>query len=188
MIHTLSLNKSLTSILWPTQHQMLKNILLTLVSAFLLAAASQLNIPMQPVPLTFQSATVILIGMTLGARLGFAAIMTYLIAGALGVPVFAEFFAGPSVIIGSTGGYLLGFIPAVLVSGYLAQRGFAAGYVSSFLAAFIGVCFIFAAGVTQLSAFIGWHAAWVVGVKPFIFTETLKLIIVAMIAKHVWRS
>jgi biotin transport system substrate-specific component len=180
--------QKLTSVFWPAQHRLARNLGLVLLATALLAGASQLSIPLQPVPLTFQSATVILLGMTLGARLGLAAIMTYLIAGTLGLPVFADFSAGPAVFIGPTGGYLLGFIPAVLVSGYLAQSGWAKTYVGSFVAAIIGVSFIFIAGVTQLAAFIGAHAAWVAGVKPFIATEILKLMLVSIAAKQAWRK
>ncbi|MFN7097245.1 MAG: biotin transporter BioY [Gammaproteobacteria bacterium] len=187
MINTASSNQAVHSIFWPTHHRLLKNTLLVLIGAFILAVASQLSIPLTPVPLTFQSATVVLIGMMLGARLGLAAVMTYLVVGTLGMPVFAQFSAGPQILMGMNGGYLLGFIPAVLMSGYLAQRGWAKNYISGFIAALIGVSFIFAAGVTQLAAFLGWHAAWVAGVKPFIFTELLKLVIVALAAKQVWR-
>lgn len=175
------------SIFWPTQQRLLKQTGLAVLAALLLAGASQISIPLQPVPLTFQSATVVLLGLTLGARLGLVAIMTYLIAGLSGLPVFADFSAGPAVFAGPTGGYLLGFIPAVLIGGYLAQRGWVKSYLSLFTAAILAVSMIFIVGVAYLSTFIGFHTALLVGLKPFIVTEVLKLMLVTIAAKQAWR-
>jgi biotin transport system substrate-specific component len=82
---------------------------------FLLAFASQLTIPLVPVPLTFQSSAVILIAMLFGARLGAYTVLAYLAAGFCGLPVFAEFSAGPMHFVGPTAGYLAGFVPAARV-------------------------------------------------------------------------
>src|SRR5690242_8292142 len=106
-----------TPLAWP------KEFTIVLGAALFLALASQISIPLQPVPLTFQSVTVLLIGMALGPRLGGYAIAMYFIAGCLGLPVFANFSFGPQVFLGASGGYLMGFLPAAVVSGYLAQRG-----------------------------------------------------------------
>ncbi|MBY0545449.1 MAG: biotin transporter BioY [Gammaproteobacteria bacterium] len=182
-------NATVESIFWPKeQHRLLKQAFLVFMGVVLLFGASQLAIPFKPVPLTFQSAMVVLIGMTYGSRLGLATVIAYLAAGALGAPVFAEFSAGPQVFFGTTGGYLIGFIPAVLLSGLLADRGWACRYVMAFAAAILGALPIFLAGAVQLSFFIGWHAAWLVGVKPFLATELVKLFIIAFAAKQVWRK
>lgn len=186
MTNLAATNQTINNIFWPTQQRLLKQGLIVFLGALLLAGASQISIPMQPVPLTFQSVTVVLLGLTLGARLSFLSVMVYLIAGFSGLPVFADFSAGPAVFLGPTGGYLLGFIPAVLISGYLAQKGFARSYKALFFAAIIGVSPIFAIGVTQLSHFIGWSQAITLGLKPFMLTEVLKLILAAIAAKQAW--
>lgn len=182
-------NATVQSILWPKQqHRLLKQAFLVLMGVVLLFGASQIAIPFKPVPLTFQSAMVVLIGMTYGARLGLATIVTYLLMGTLGVPVFAEFSAGPQVFFGATGGYLVGFVPAVLLSGLLAERGWACRYATALIAAIVSTLPIFLAGVTQLSLFVGWQAAWLTGAKPFLATELVKLLTVAFAAKQVWRK
>lgn len=178
---------NLRSIFWPAENSRLKTTLTIIASALFLALASQITVPLSPVPLTFQSATVVLLGMTLGLRMGLFAVLTYLTMGLMGLPVFAEFSAGIPVFMGPTGGYLLGFIPAVALSGFLAQQGFMKGYVSAFLIALVSAASIFLVGVAQLSLFTGLHTAFLVGFKPFILTELFKLFVISLAAQHVWR-
>src|SRR5262245_49962741 len=100
------MNRTL-SIFWPKENSFLNQALLVFAGVIVLAFASQLSIPLQPVPLTFQSATVVLIGMVYGARYGTYTIATYLIAGACGLPVFINYSATLSHFLSPTGGYLL---------------------------------------------------------------------------------
>lgn len=188
MSHTFSLNQPLRSIFIPSQQNVIKNIMLMIIGTVLLAASAQLSIPFQPVPLTFQSVTVILIGLAYGSRLGMATVMSYLVAGACGLPVFAEFYAGLPVFMGPTGGYLIGFLPAVGLCGYLAENGWGKGLVSSFIAGALAAVVIFAFGATRLAQLMGWHMAWLVGIKPFLLTEALKLVLLAAMTKHFWKS
>src|SRR5262245_19567833 len=91
--------------------------------ALILAISSkiQLPVPGSPVPATFQTMAVILAGSYLGPWGGATSVALYLAAGAAGAPVFA-FGGGPSYLMGPTGGYLLGFLPAAWVAGFLARR------------------------------------------------------------------
>lgn len=161
--------------------------LVIIAGVLLLAFASQLYVPLTPVPLTFQSSTVILIGMLFGARYGSYIILTYLTAGLLGIPVFAHFGAGLTYAMGPTMGYLLGFLPAAYLSGYLAERGFAKNFVSSFIAALLGVSLIFVFGVSALALHLGWHKAILFGFVPFMISEPLKLLAVAALVPKAWR-
>ena len=178
----------LQSIFWQRQHSLIKQILLVLGGALLLAFASQLSIPLKPVPLTFQSATVVLIGMAYGPRYGTYAILTYLMMGACGLPVLADFSFGISKFFGPTAGYLIGFIPAAWMSGYLAQKGWARNAFTSFIAACVGVSIIFTLGVTVLSQFVGFHAAIELGVMPFMLSESIKLIAVSVLIPTLWKK
>lgn len=188
MNHLFNLHSPLQSIFWPKENSMIKQSLLILAGVIILAAASQLSIPLQPVPLTFQSATVVLIGMAYGARNGAYVIMAYLIAGACGMPVFAGFSAGITVFFGPTAGYLIGFLPAAFFSGYLAQKGFAKNWISSFIAACLGVSLIFLLGVSMLATFVGWHQAIMLGIMPFVFSESIKLIAVSFLIPQCWKN
>ena len=150
--------------------------------------AANVSIPFEPIPFTFETTVVVLIGMVYGARNAAYVISTYYIAGILGLPVFANFGFGFHTFFGPTGGYLLGFLPAAFVSGYLAQRGWAKSILTSFVAAAIGICIIFLAGITTLSQIIGWHQAVMVGIMPFIISEPVKLVVAAVLAPRLWKQ
>lgn len=159
------------SLSWP------REFLMVISAALFLAIASQISIPLQPVPLTFQSVTVLLIGMGLGPRLGGSAVALYLIAGSLGLPVFADFQAGLAPFMGPTGGYLIGFLPAAILSGYLTQQH------HKVLGALLGTVIIFGLGFVYLSHLVGSTQAWLLGVKPFLVSEPIKLLILCLFVK-----
>ncbi|HEV2614252.1 MAG TPA: biotin transporter BioY [Gammaproteobacteria bacterium] len=159
------------SISWP------RELSIVFGAALFLAIASQISIPLQPVPLTFQSITVLLIGMALGPRLGGYAIALYLVAGSLGLPVFADFHAGFATFMGPTGGYLIGFLPAAVISGYLTQQHW------KVTGALLGTFIIFGLGFAFLAQYLGTAQAWALGVKPFLISEPIKLMILCLFVK-----
>jgi biotin transport system substrate-specific component len=154
----------------------IKQLVTIIIGAMVLALAAQLSIPMDPVPLTFQSTTVILLGFAFGPRVGATMVITYLLAGALGMPVFANLHAGLNELLSPRGGYLAGFLPAVIVSGYLANRGMATTFWRRLATAIISDAFIFAFGLCWLATFTGWQTAFMVGCLPFLISETVKLV------------
>lgn len=172
---------SLKSIFWSKDQTLGRDVMSVLMGAIILAFASQISIPLQPIPLTFQSVTVLALGMLLGARLGAYSIISYLVMGAMGVPVFQGLSAGLHVFFGPTAGYLLGFIPAAYVSGYLAQKGFFK------TAAAMGTLIIFGFGYAGLTVLFNAEKAWLFGVKPFLLTEFFKVAVLMMIAPRFWK-
>ena len=176
------------SIVCTPESSAILQLLVVLGATLLLAFSAQLSIPLVPVPLTFQSVTVVFIGMILGARLGAYTVLTYWIAGCMGCPVFANFSAGFAVFLGPTGGYLIGFLPAAALGGFLASTGFIRSIGLSFISAVLSALIIFLFGFLVLSHFVGVEKAWALGVKPFIFTETLKLILLAWAAPRFWKN
>lgn len=172
----------LKSIFWADNNRAIKEMLLVLSATIILALSSQISIPLQPVPLTFESVTVLAIGMLLGARLGLYTVITFLITGAMGLPVFAELSGGMHVFLGPTAGYLLGFLPAVWISGYLAQKGYFK------IAAIIGTVIIFSFGYLNLLLFLSPEKAWLAGVKPFMLTELVKVGLLMFIAPICWKK
>ena len=184
----LSLSHPLENIFRPHITHLYKQVLLVIVGVVVLFIASQLNIPFHPVPLTFQSAAVVLLGLAYGARLGVATVITYLLAGAYGLPVFADFTGGVQMFADPSVGYLLGFIPAVLITGYLTQKGWGRSITTSFLAATAGIICLFAVGTFTLALFVGFHIAYLVGLKPFFITEPVKLLVVSFIAPRFWKK
>jgi len=188
MSQTLSINTTLKSIFWSQENSILRQALLVIFGVLVLAVSAQLSVPLKPVPLTFQSTAVILIGMAYGARYGSIVVAAYLLAGLAGLPVLEGFGAGPAKFFGPTLGYLLGFFPAAMLSGYLAQKGWAKHVITSFLAACLGVGIIFLCGTTVLAQSIGWYNAVFFGVLPFIVSEPIKLIVVALLIPTLWKK
>ncbi len=176
------------SIFWPRENTLIKQSILILFGVLILAIASQFSIPLNPVPITFQSTTVVLIGMLLGARHASYVMIAYLLAGIGGLPVFAEFSAGPSVLFGPTFGYLLGFLPAAFLCGLLAQKGWGKTVLSSFVATCLGTSIIFLFGVAGLALFTGWERAVAFGLMPFILSEPIKLIVVSYLIPKCWKQ
>ena len=157
-------------------------------------AQISLPIPGSPVPITGQTLGVLLIGTTLGARLGFLTFATYLLAGIAGAPIFAPTATGSkygfSRIAGATGGYLIGMLVASFALGYLADRKADQKFKTSFPALFFGTFIIFSFGLTWLKASLGisWAAAISAGLTPFIFGEAVKIAIAATSLPLIWRK
>ena len=101
--------------------KLILTVFLILFSTCLLAISSKIKIPFYPVPMTMQTFIVLSIGITLGPKLGFIALSTYLLEGLIGLPVFSgtpEKGMGVLYVLGPTGGYLVGYI----VSAYLVGK------------------------------------------------------------------
>lgn len=166
----------------------LYNAFLVVIGSLVLAVSAQLFIPWQPVPLTFQTPTVLLLGILYGPRLGAATVGLYLLEGVCGLPVFAEMSFGPAVLFGPTGGYLLSYLVGAFASGYLMERGFNRNLGAVILAVLIGTLLIFIGGVAQLSCFVGLQKAFEFGVMPFILTEPVKLLVGSVAVYYLWRK
>jgi len=141
-----------------------------LLGSAALAASAQITLPMWPVPATLQTLVVLLLGALGGSRLGVAAVLAYLLEGAMGLPVFAGGTAGPAVLMGPTAGFLLGFIPAAALAG-LAARGGLARQGSVLLAAHL---LLFVPGVLWLAQFVGMEKALMAGFVLFIPGTAVK--------------
>lgn len=157
--------------------------------ALLLAAASQIAVPVPgtPVPVTLQPLIVVLAGLVLGPAAAAASMALYLMAGAAGLPVFAP--VGPPGIarlLGPTGGYLLAYPAAAFVAGLLGSRprgGDAMKFGRRAVAAVLGILVLYAGGVAQLSVLTGdLRGAVTLGITPFIAFDALKAIVAAMLA------
>lgn len=149
----------------------------------LLAAGALLAIPLGPVPFTLQVTMVLLAGMVLGPRLGLLSVVAYLCLG-LVAPVFAGGTSGIAVLIGPTAGYLWGFIPAVAVTGWLAQKS-RPSLGPFMLAACVGLVPIYALGASWLAVqqHLSPSVAIAVGVLQFVPLDVAKAVIAALAAR-----
>ena len=157
--------------------------------AAVLAAAAQIAIPIPgtPVPITLQPLVVVLAGLVLGPAAAGASMVTYLAAGAVGLPVFAPFGApGVARLLGPTGGYLLAYPAAAVVAGVLGWRPVwraTPGLARRLGAAAAGVVVLYGGGVAQLAVLTGDLAGAVaIGVSPFVAFDALKALVAAALA------
>lgn len=145
----------------------------------LTAIAARISIPLEPVPFTFQVLAVLLAGMLLGARDGALSQLAYVGLIALNLPLDARAL-GAAALVGPTVGYLYGFIPMALVTGWLVER-FAADAWQRWLAGAMGVVVLYVCGVAglMLSTGMDLEAAWAAGVAPFIVFDLVKAALAA---------
>ena len=151
----------------------------------LLVLLTQIRLPTVPVPITGQTLGILLIGAALGWQRGVLSVGCYLLAGFMGVPVFAAVI-GPAAFVGPTGGFLLSFVPAVLLVGFLAERGWDRRIGGALVTFIAGHTIIFVVGVAWLTVLIGFESAIQVGFIPFIPGMILKTAIATMLLPLAW--
>ena len=175
---------------------LVRDLALVLLGSAAVAVAAQVSVrlPFTPVPVTLQTLAVLVVGATLGAARGGAALGAYLVEGAAGAPVFAEGRAGLAYLLRAdpahaTGGYLWGFLLAAFVVGLLARREWDRSIRSSLGAMLVGEIAIFAAGVPWLAVALGVPSARALelGLYPFVVGEVVKLLLAAGLLPAAWR-
>ncbi len=151
----------------------------------LLFLTSQISIPLNPVPITLQTVGVMLIGFTFNRNEAIAAVSVYLICGAIGMPVFANFAGGITKIIGPTGGYLMGFLVSVASMTTLRNYFPKDNIIIHCINGIIGTSITFIFGVAWLAKFVGLEQAIQLGFMPFILTGILKIILTSFCVRYI---
>lgn len=162
----------------------LKRMVYAALMAALTAAGAYIAIPIGPVPIVLQNLFVMLAGLLLGGRWGLTSVGVYLLAGAMGLPVFAGGTGGVGKFVGPTGGYLLGFAAAAYLVGVISERG--RGRVAiDILAMLAGTVVLYAFGVSWLKVVTGMSVstALAVGMVPFLIGDALKIAAAIPIAR-----
>ncbi len=173
-----------------------RHVALIVAGALLVSLAAQIQIPTQPVPVTGQTLAVLLVGGALGARRGFLSLSLYVVMGFF-LPVYAGGAKGVGqivsldsghIVLGATGGYLIGFILAATVVGRLAELGWDRRLVGAFAAMLIGNALIYVVGVPWLMLALDMPLsdALANGFTPFILTDLLKLFLAALLFPAAW--
>lgn len=160
-------------------------------ASLLLAFSARIAVPFHPVPITMQTFVVIGLGLALGPVRGLAAVALYLAEGAAGFPVFTgtpEKGIGLAYMMGPTGGYLLGYLPAVLLAGWLAVRGWDRNPLSGMAAALLAGAVIYVPGLLWLGAVLGFDKPiFQFGLYPFIFGDIVKALLAALVFPAAWK-
>ena len=151
--------------------------------AALTGLSAQLAFYINPaVPITGQTFAVLLSGAVLGFRRGTASMLVYLGAGVIGLPVFAPEGAIP----GASRGYLLGFVFAAAIVGYLVERGWGRNPVKLLAAMFFGEIAIYAVGLPWLAFYVPANKVLEWGLTPFIPGDTIKMVLAALAVPTAW--
>lgn len=168
-----------------SQNQILKKSLYIILGSILLIVSAKIKIPFYPVPMTMQTFVVLLIGIMLGPKLGILTVIVYLLEGIFGLPVFSnspEKGVGLMYFTGPTMGYLIGFLFATYLSGYLNLE---TNYFLIFFKLIFSVSIIYILGVIWLGSLIGWEKpVFNLGVKPFLLAELFKILILTFLTKN----
>ncbi len=182
------LKATLASTLWPSRaaSRLARAATLAIVGTLVLAVSAKVQVPFYPVPMTLQTLAVLAIGAAYGARLGAATLALYLGEGLVGLPVFAGAMAGPGYMAGPTAGYLLGFVVAAALIGWLAERGWDRAWPRLIGAMAIGHAVIFACGFAWLALALGAERAWAAGVAPFYAATLVKTLLAAALVGGAW--
>ena len=169
------------------EKEFLKSIFLVLSGVIFLSIMSQLIIPLYftPVPISLGSFGVMLIALLYGRKLGTATVLSYVAAGSLGAPIFAGFKAGS--LFSPTGGYILGYIAAALILGFLFDKGIAKSYVKTFLSLLLVSVIIFILGALVLMLFVPIKNVFMAGVFPFIPGDMLKAVAATLLFPRLWK-
>ncbi|MFN2113617.1 MAG: biotin transporter BioY [Anaerolineales bacterium] len=174
-----------TDILHPQNpvHSRYANIVLVLGTSWLIALSAQITfqIPFSPVPVTGQTLVVLLCGLILGKNLAAAAVGTYLLQGAAGLPFFAGGKSGIATLLGPTGGYLFGFLAAAYIVGMLSELRYRRSPLQAATTLLLGNIVIYLFGLTWLVRFTGEAQALQLGLYPFLVGDAVKLVLAIVI-------
>lgn len=167
---------------------------LVVAGAALVALFAQIEVPLWPVPITGQTLAVVIVGAALGARRGAAALTTYLVAGLAGLPVFAGFTGTVAAVAKPSFGFIIGFIAAAYVAGWVAERAwdrkpllaFAGFVVASAIPFLVGIPYMALVLNVVLGGGYGFGEILDFGLWPFIVGGLVKAAIAALLIPAVW--
>ena len=167
-------------------NKVFKIILLAILGSLLLTISAKIKIPFYPVPMTMQTFVVLFLGISFGYKIAVATVCLYLLEGIFGLPVFSnspEKGIGLVYFTGPTMGYLIGFLFASFLSGYLNLNK---NIFIIFLKLILSVSVIYILGILWLGILIGWEKPlFELGAKPFLLAELFKILLLTIISKKI---
>ncbi|MER8444202.1 biotin transporter BioY [Mesorhizobium sp. M1066] len=162
---------------------------LAIAGTLVLTLSAKTKVMLGPVDISMQTLAVLLIAAAFGIRLGVATLLLYMAEGAMGFPVFQstpEKGLGIAYMLGSTGGYLAGFVVMAAIVGWAADRGWDRHPIKLFNAMLVGEVVMMAMGFAWLALLIGPEKSWQFGVVPFIIGDLIKVALAACLVPAVW--
>ena len=167
------------------------DIFMILCSVAFLGLMANIRIPLWPVPITMQTFGVFLIAFFFGSRKGFLAILAYILAGLVGMGVFAGYKSGFGALIGPTGGYIIGFLFMALIVGFMIEKGYGRSKSSVLLCMLVGGLILYIPGLTGLWLYLGnvsFIRVLMLGFVPFIVGDILKIMGAVALFPCLWKG
>ena len=169
-----------------SSQKILKSFIVIFVGSLALTLSAKLKIPFYPVPMTMQTFVVLFLGIAFGYKIGLATVGIYLIEGIIGIPVFSnspEKGVGLVYFTGPTMGYLIGFLSAVFLAGYLNLKN---NIFLIFIKLTLAVSTVYIIGIFWLGSLIGWEKPIIqLGVTPFLLAELFKICLLSLLTKKI---
>jgi len=169
------------------------NALLIVAGTALVAISAQISVPLWPVPVTGQTLAVMLVGASLGSWRGAASLGLYAVLGLVGLPIFAEFSGGPASVLSPSFGFIIGFIPAAALIGWLSERAWDRRPVLAAAGFFAASIVPFLVGLPYLAVVLGnlglpndFAAVMAAGFTPFIVGGIIKWAVAAALLPIAW--
>jgi biotin transport system substrate-specific component len=164
--------------------KLLRSLIVVFLGSIALTISAKLKIPFYPVPMTMQTFVVLFLGISLGYKIGLATVSLYLFEGIIGIPVFSnspEKGVGLIYFMGPTMGYLIGFLIATFLAGYLNLK---TNIFLIFIKLTLSVSTIYILGMLWLGSLIGWDKPiFELGATPFLLAELFKITLLTILTK-----
>ena len=169
-----------------TQAKFIKSLVVIVIGSIEITKSAKIKIPFYPVPMTMQTFMVLFLGISFGYKIGVSAVILYLLEGILGLPVFSnspEKGVGIAYFVGPTMGYLIGFIFASFLAGFLKYNS---NFFLTFIKLLLSTSIIYILGVIWLGSLIGWDKPILqLGVYPFLLAELFKILLLTLLVKKI---
>jgi len=169
-----------------SHNKLTKSLLIVILGSILLTISAKIKIPFYPVPMTMQTFVVLFLGISFGYKIGVATVILYLLEGIVGLPVFSnspEKGLGIAYFVGPTMGYLIGFVFASFLAGYLKYNS---NFVFTFIKLTLSTSIIYILGILWLGNLIGWEKPILqLGVFPFLLAELFKILLLTLLVKKI---
>tara|TARA_Y100000741_G_scaffold304640_1_gene246706 strand:- start:138 stop:689 length:552 start_codon:yes stop_codon:yes gene_type:complete len=169
-----------------SNNKLIKSFIIIILGSVLLTISAKIKIPFYPVPMTMQTFMVLFLGISFGYKIGVATVMFYLLEGILGLPVFSnspEKGIGIAYFVGPTMGYLIGFVFASFLAGFLKYNS---NFFLTFIKLLLSTSVIYILGILWLGNLIGWDKPILqLGVYPFLLAELFKILLLTFLVKKI---
>lgn len=166
---------------------LLKQAGLVLGGSLFIALSAQVSVGW-PVPITLQTLAILIVGLTYGSRLGAVTLVAYLAEGAMGFPVFAN-GQSTAALAGPTAGFLYGFVAMAWLAGWVVEKGYARGIISTALCGIVISLLLYIPGVAWPALLLGKSLPelWLYWISPFLLGDALKAIVASMVVRGAWQ-